>query len=278
MSEQTTGPVRITREEFQLITELLRTRTGIRLVPGKEALVMGRLDRRIRHFGLTSYSEYIRRLRMPAHREELRNAIDLLTTNETSFFREEQHFEFLRDVILPARQANRKFRLWSAASSSGEEAYTSAMVIAEAMCDEAWEVFGTDISSRVIRRARRGVYSLDAANRIPRPLLMKYCLKGRDEYDGMMAISRELRSRVSFTRANLMGDLRELGTFDVIMLRNVMIYFEAETRARLVGSLQDMLRPGGYLIVGHSETLSGIPSRLRVATPSIYQLPEDSHV
>ena len=232
---------------------------------------MGRLDKRLRQLELASYGEYIRLLRLPAHEDEFRLAVDLLTTNETYFFREERHFEFLRSAVLPAHRVDRPFRLWSAASSSGEEAYSAAMVLAEGLGDTPWEVVGSDISSRVVRTAQRGVYPIESAERIPKPLLRKYCRKGRNSYDGMMAISQELRSSVTFVCANLMEDLNRLGTFDVILLRNVMIYFEAETRAGLIQRLQEMLRPGGYLIIGLSETLNGISSRLSLVNASIYQ-------
>ncbi len=266
-------PSGITSDEFLAIGELLYRRTGIRLVPGKEALVMGRLDRRLRQLGMASYSEYLRFLRQPGHQDEVGRAIDLLTTNETYFFREEQHFDFLARVVAPAYRANRQFRLWSAASSSGEEAYTAAMVLAGALPDTAWEVVGSDVSSRMVQRAQRGIYPLAAAERIPAALLRKYCRKGRDEYDGMMAVASQLRAKVSFVHANLMDDLRRLGMFDVILLRNVMIYFDVEGRAALVPRLLEMLHPGGYLIVGLSETLNGISSRLRLVEPSVYQLP-----
>lgn len=266
-----TAPPAITREEFRDISDLLRAQTGIWLAPGKESLVMGRLARRVRQLGMETYGEYIRRLRLPDSQDELRRAIDLLTTNETYFFRERQHFDFLSRTVLPNYQG-RPFRLWSAASSSGEEAYTAAMTIADAIPDGAWEVLGTDVSSRVVQAAQQGIYPIVASEKIPAPLLRKYCRKGRDEYEGLMAISPDLRTRVTFLRANLLDDLRPLGMFDVILLRNVMIYFEPETRAALIGRIQDMLVPGGYLLVSHSETLSGMPSRLRVVRPSIYQL------
>jgi chemotaxis protein methyltransferase CheR len=146
------------------------------------------------------------------------------------------------------------------------------MTVADVIPDGVWEVVGTDVSSRVVRLAQRGVYPIAASEKIPTRLLRKYCRKGRDEYEGLMAISPELRARVVFLRANLLDDLRSLGKFDVILLRNVMIYFEAETRADLVGRIQNMLTPGGYLMVSHSETLAGVPSRLGLVRPSIYQL------
>lgn len=262
----------ITRDEFQGVSSFLYENTGIRLVPGKEALVMGRLDKRLRQLETRTYGEYLDMLREPGNEDEARRAIDLLTTNETYFFRERRHFDFISEVVVPEFRENRPLRVWSAASSTGEEAYTVAMVLAESMPDGQWQVMGTDVSSRVVESAQRGIYPIAAAERIPRPLLRRYCLKGRDEYAGMMAVSPGLRSSVTFMHANLMSDLRELGNFDVILLRNVMIYFEQSTRVGLVSRLREMLNPGGYLMVGLSETLNGMSHRLRSAEPSIYRL------
>jgi chemotaxis protein methyltransferase CheR len=261
-------------QEFAYITGVLQRETGIRLPPGKEALVAGRLDKRLRHLGISDYPEYVRYLRtQPAANPELVQLINLLTTNETFFFRERQHFDFLRDVVVPERDRGRPMRLWSAASSTGEEAYTAAMVLSEALPDANWEIAGTDISSRVVEGARLGIYPINAADKIPPPLLRKYCMRGRDEYDGTLAMNRRLRARVNFHHANLMGDLGHLGRFDVIMLRNVMIYFDPATKRDLVLRLSEMLHPGGYLMVGRSESLNGIPSRLRMIEPSIYRTP-----
>jgi chemotaxis protein methyltransferase CheR len=270
MTATMTGPRHITRDEFAHLSGLLHQRTGIVLTPGKETLVMGRLDKRLRELGLGTYGEYLRLLHPPG--DELRFAIDALTTNETYFFREPQHFEFLRDVVVPANRGSRPLRVWSAAGSTGEEAYTIAMVLADTMPGRPWEVVATDISTKVLRTARQGVYPLSAAERIPEQMLRRHCRKGRDEYEGLMAVARELRGRVTFIRANLLDRLGELGRFDVIMLRNVMIYFDTETKVALVKRLTEMLRPGGYLIVSHSESLHGIaPADLRMTRPSIYQ-------
>ncbi|MGI5240880.1 CheR family methyltransferase [Dactylosporangium sp. CA-139066] len=269
------APPEITRDDFAAISALLHQRTGIRLVPGKETLVMGRLSRRLRQLGIGGYDEYVRLLHHPDG-HELGQAIDLLTTNETSFFREPQHFDYLRDTVVPRHPGGRLFRLWSAASSSGEEAYTAAMVLLERPPQGGFEIYGTDVSTRIVAGARRGLYPLEASARIPPELLRKYWLKGRDEYAGLMAAGSTLRERVTFLHANLLDDLGDLGRFDVILLRNVMIYFDQPTKAALVQRLQNMLHPEGHLIVSLSETLNGIPSHLRMVRPSIYRLPAGS--
>jgi chemotaxis protein methyltransferase CheR len=266
----------ISRADFQYITGVLHEHTGIRLAQGKEALVASRLDKRIRALGLSGYSEYVTLLRERTGEAELRQMIDVLTTNETFFFREEQHFEFLRRTVLPDRPTGRTFRLWSAASSTGEEAYTAAMVLADTLPPGTWEIVGTDISTRVVEGARSALYPIAAAERIPRQLLRRFCLKGRDEYEGLMTIARELRAKVQFHCFNLQEDFHHLGRFDVIMLRNVMIYFDADTKCSLIGRLQGMLHAGGHLIIGSSESLNAIPSRLRMVQPSIYTLDGES--
>lgn len=257
-------------DEFEWIRRFLHQQSGIALNDSKRALVTGRLEKRLRHHQLNSYGDYFRLLRQPDHEAEAALVVDLLTTNETFFFREPKHFDFLCEQLFVRHPRHRPLRCWSAASSSGEEAYTLAMLLAEHGPGE-WEVVGTDISSRVIEKAQLGLYPLAAADKIPLPLLKKYCLKGRDEYDGLLRIQDMLRRRVSFLRANLLQALPELGLFDVILLRNVMIYFDMPTKQLLLDKLQPLLRPGGYLIVSHSETLNGITTLLKPVQPSIYR-------
>jgi chemotaxis protein methyltransferase CheR len=235
----------------------------------KKALVSGRLAKRVKHYGMASYAQYFEML-SSARNGEMQTAVDLLTTNETFFFREPKHFDFLRDTVLPAWRGGPR-RVWSAASSSGEEAYTLAMVLAEHAPTADWEVVGTDISTRVVEKARAGHYPISRADKIPRQYLTKYCLKGVGSQEGTFVIDRALRDRVSFRHANLKEDLGALGAFDVIFLRNVMIYFDLPTKRRVLERLIPMLKPGGYFMIGHSESLNGITDRLQVVHPSIYR-------
>jgi chemotaxis protein methyltransferase CheR len=262
--------------EFQWIARYLHSQTGILLNEGKQALVMGRLEKRLRHHGLKSYSDYFKLLGTPGHDIETTLATDLLTTNETYFFREHKHFDFLRQQVIPNHPRGRPLRIWSAASSSGEEAYTIALTLAEYCGDKPWEVMGTDISTRVLETARRGLYPMSAAEKIAPALLKKYCLKGKDEYEGYFLVGKALRSRVQFQYANLMESLPNLGQFDVIFLRNVMIYFDMPTKQKLVAKALELLKPGGYFMISHSETLNGINADLKAVQPSVYQLPERS--
>jgi len=259
------------QHEFNWIKDYLYKHAGIVLNDSKQALVSGRLDKRIRHYGLSSYGDYFRLFNKPGFERETLMAIDLLTTNETYFFRESGHFDFLKDHFFPQHPANRPLRFWSAASSSGEEAYTLAMLAAEFAKTAQWEIIGTDISTRVLEKARRGLYPMNAVEKIPAPLLKKYCLKGSDEYHGFFMVASALRSRVKFMYANLIDKLPELGSFDVIFLRNVMIYFDIETKQRLIENIQQYLRPDGYFIISHSESLNGMESDLKMVSPSIYR-------
>jgi chemotaxis protein methyltransferase CheR len=260
------------KHEFLWIKEYLYKQVGIVLNDSKQALVSGRLDKRLRHHGFSSYSEYFRLFDKPGFEQETSMALDLLTTNETYFFRESKHFDFLTEHFFPRHLAGRPMRFWSAASSSGEEAYTLAMLAAEFSKTRQWEILGTDISHRVLEKARNGLYPLNAAEKIPAPFLKKYCLKGSGEYDGFLLIDSALRSRVNFMHVNLNDTLPDLGLFDVIFLRNVMIYFDIPTKQRLVDRIQRYLRPGGYFVISHSESLNGMKAdALQLVSPSIYR-------
>ncbi|MFA7087240.1 MAG: protein-glutamate O-methyltransferase CheR [Aliarcobacter sp.] len=263
----------ISDQEFLQFQRLLRELAGISLAPVKKALVCGRLGRRLKHYRMGSYGEYFRYLTSAEGRGELQTAIDLLTTNETYFFREPRHFEFLRDQVLPARRPGTPFRVWSAACSSGEEPYSIAMVLADRLGGAPWEVLGSDLSTRVLEKARSGQYPMERARTIPEDYLKRFCLKGIGTQAGTFLIDRTLRNRVRFQQINLNASLPRLGEFDVIFLRNVMIYFDIATKRQVVGRLLPFLKPGGYFLVGHSESLNGITEELAVMSPSIYRKP-----
>lgn len=266
----------LNQSEFEWICTFLRRATGIELKDGKQTLVMGRLERRLRRHELTTYTEYFQLIGGSEAAGETQVAIDLLTTNETYFFREPQHFDRLPSLLPPPEETRgRPLRVWSAASSSGEEAYTIALVLADCAADRSWEVVGTDISSRVLETARRCLYPIDAVERIPEASRRAHCLKGRGDLDGMFTLRAPLRERVSFSQANLMKPLPDLGLFDVVFLRNVMIYFSQETKTDLLRRIELVLRPGGHLLIGHAESLHGLNSRLSVVVPSVYQKPVD---
>jgi len=264
----------ITDQEFALFQRLIYKIAGISLSDAKKVLLVGRLTRRLKLHGLETFTQYYRMLADGENAEELQAMVDLLTTNETYFFREPQHFDFLRDEILRRRRGTAPFRVWSAASSSGEEAYSLAMALAEQLPDNSWEVVGSDISTQVLAKAATGHYPLARTDGIPPAWMKKYCLKGVRSHAGTLLIVPELRKRTHFYQINLTQPVTaDIGEFDVIFLRNVMIYFDPETKRKVVHNLLPRLRPGGYFIIGHSETLNGITDRLQAIRPTIYQKP-----
>ena len=259
--------------EFKQFKAWIYEVAGISLSDHKKALVMGRLAPRIRHYKFESYGEYFSLLNSGKHPSELQIAVDLLTTNETYFFREPKHFDFLREHILREHKPGRQMRIWSAASSTGEEPYSIAMTLAAALGDAPWEIMASDLSSRVLERARSGHYSMERAKNIPRPFLTKYCLKGIDSQDGTFLIGPNLKNRIHFSQINLNNKLPNIGEFDVIFIRNVMIYFDVTTKRQVIERMLPHLRRGGYLIVGHSESLNGVSDKLKIISPSIYIKP-----
>jgi chemotaxis protein methyltransferase CheR len=257
--------------EFAQFRDMIFRIAGISLADSKKPLVAGRLNRRLRHYGLSSYGAYFDLLGQK--QDELQTAVDLLTTNETHFFREPRHFDFLRQRVLPRHDRSRPLRIWSAASSSGQEAYSLAMLLTDELGEAPWEVFGSDISTRVLAQARAGQYDLGQAHEIPKAYLQAYCLKGIGSQDGTFMIDPVLKKRVSFRQINLNERLPDVGMFDVIFLRNVLIYFQPETKRAVVARLLDKLRPGGCFVVGHSESLNGIASGVHAEAASVYRKP-----
>lgn len=267
--------VSITDAEFARFRQLIYQMAGIRLSETKHSLVSGRLTKRLRHYGMATFSDYLKLVTASNENGELQVMVDLLTTNETYFFREQAHFDFLSDTILPAIPSSAALEIWSAACSSGEEVYTLCMLLAKQRgMNSQWRVTGTDISTQVLATARTGQYSLARTRGLPEAYLKQWCLKGVRSAAGMFQIAPELLARTRFMQLNLNTTLPDIGRFDVIFLRNVMIYFDLETKRQVVERVVSKLRPGGYLIVGHSESLNGFAGRLRLVRPTIYQLPE----
>ena len=232
-------------KEFGLLRDWVYAKAGIAMSDAKKQLVMGRLQKRVLHHGLQSYTDYHRMISSGQARDETQIALDLLTTNETYFFREPKHFDFLRTRVLPERRAGSSFRVWSAACSSGEEPWSIAMSLAEKLHDGTWEIVASDLSTRVLASAEAGHYAMERAEHIPRALLTKYCLRGVGSQDGTFRIGAELRRRVSFRQVNLIEKLPHVGMFDLIFLRNVLIYFDAPTKPAVVRQWCEHLLPGG---------------------------------
>jgi len=261
----------ISDKEFGQFQRFIFEAAGITLSAAKKALVCGRLSKRLQQRQLQSYGDYFRLLSSGDDSREVQIAIDLLTTNETYFFREPKHFDALRQQALLTRGNGRPFRIWSAASSSGEEAYSMAMVLADCLPDDAWEVIASDLSSRVLDQARTGHYPESRTTHIPRDYLRRFCLKGNGPHEGTVLVDRKLRARVQFLQVNLNETLPKLAQFDMIFLRNVMIYFNQDTKRQVVERILALLKPGGIFIIGHSESLHDISTAVQQVSPSIYR-------
>ncbi|MEK6748626.1 MAG: CheR family methyltransferase [Pseudomonadota bacterium] len=263
--------IALTAAEFKFISELLEHLAGIHLSSAKSTLVVGRLSKRLRHFGYRNFKTYFEFIADPANKAELNIAIDLLTTNETSFFREPKHFELLK-TLAAAHPKGKMFRVWSAASSSGQEAYTIALVLAQALGDTApWEIVASDLSERILAKARDALYPLEQAHQIPQELLKKYALKERGDQAKFFTFEPVLKNRITIKQINLTQKLPDIGFFDVIFLRNILIYFQMDVKKLVVENVATLLHPEGLLLIGHSESLHGVTDNLESVKPTVYK-------
>lgn len=262
-------------QEFALFQQFFYRQIGIHLSNEKKALVIGRLTRRIQVLGLPSFMAYYKLINAPEQAQERQHAIDLITTNETFFFRESGQFDFLRDKVLRSFPANRPFRLWCAASSTGEEPYSLAMTIDACRGAAPWTLLATDISSRVLATAQRGLYQMVRTDGIPPTFLKRYCRKGNGEYANHLLVDKALRERVEFRQLNLMQIPKNLGTFDAVFIRNVIIYFDAPTKRAVLEEVVSHLAPGGLLFLGHSESLHGHALNIESLGHAIYRKTSD---
>jgi chemotaxis protein methyltransferase CheR len=265
--------------EYNYISNLMHDVTGVFLDKHKIPMIQVRLARRIADLKLDGFRSYISYLR--SHEEEKEHLINSLTTHKTDFFREPEHFEYLTKVVLPYIVQNdhqKKLRVWSAASSSGEEAYTLAIVLKE-FFDSApeisgwdYKILGTDIDTSVVAKASNGVYSSEVVRTIRPDLVQKYFQRGTGKNSGLYKVSPEISQIVKFRTHNLLEDLSDFGDlrFHVTFLRNVLIYFKDETREIVIKRMWQSLKPHGYLFVGHSEPLQGIDHQFKNVKASIY--------
>jgi chemotaxis protein methyltransferase CheR len=263
--------------EFEFIRHVIGENAGIVLGPNKRQLVQGRLARRLRELHLPSYEAYCDHIRNSGP-EELVGLINAITTNVTSFFRENHHFEALSSYMLPeAMQRNRqsrRIRIWSAGCSSGEEPYCIAMVAREVLpASQKWDlkILATDIDSEMVATAQRGIYPLDRLASVSQERLRRHFRKGSGEHEGAAKVQPEVAQLISFRTLNLMHTWPMSGPFDIIFCRNVMIYFDQATRERLVNRFSDILATEGYLCLGHSESIHGTGGPLRLVGKTIYR-------
>ncbi len=265
--------------EFTYISNLMHEVSGVFLDTHKIPMIQVRLAKRIADLKLEGFRAYISYLR--AHPEEREYLINSLTTHKTDFFRESEHFDYLKDVLLPkivSTERSKKLRVWSAACSSGEEVYTLGIVLSEFFQSQpdlaGWDykILGTDIDTSVVARASEGVYSSDVVHVIRPDLLHKYFQRGTGKNAGFYKVGKDLRDVVKFRTHNLLEDLSDFGDlrFDVTFLRNVLIYFKDETRETVIRRMWESLKPHGHLFVGHSEPLQGIDHQFRNVKASVY--------
>ena len=255
---------------FDVVAKAFHEVSGIKLTAAKRQLVIGRLQKLANERGSSSLDDYVEAVIVKGDRDEMVKVVDRLTTNETYFFREPAHFEFLSQLLDGPKRSSAPFRIWSAASSSGEEAYSIAMLLADKIGRQGWEIIGTDLSTAMVDAARKGLYPLERARDTRPDYLKRFCLKGSGPYDGQLLVHKDLRANVHFLQANLMRPLPELGEFDVVFLRNVLIYFDSQAKQDIVRRVTPFIRPGGYLFTGHSESLSSLDTGLRPIRPAIY--------
>ncbi len=260
----------------RFIADLIYERCRIRLHDGKDALIKARLGKRMRKHGFAELADYCEFLRTQPDDEEMTCVVDALTTNFTNFLREPDHFTFLVDQVLPSivPPGRKKFDIWCAASSSGEEPYSIALYLAERYPPASgwdWRITASDISTRVLDQARLGVYPAERLHSIPRDWVRKYFQKGVGKWEGRCRIKPEIAERISFCRINLIEAYTHTQPFEIIFCRNVLIYFDRPTQEQLVRRLSENLVPNGYLLIGHSESLNGMNLPLRCLRPSVYQ-------
>jgi chemotaxis protein methyltransferase CheR len=265
-------PLVLTPGEFAAISALARSEFGLELGQGKEQLVASRLGKLMRHRGFTAFRDFYRHLQSDRTGEALVDLIDALATNHTSFFRETAHFDFLVKRVFAEWNRRVPLRIWSAASSTGEEPYSIAITAREHLGpSNPPHILATDISSRALETARQGIYRSD---RFQDPLpawLRKHLLSGESRWQGWYRMRPEIVRMLEFRRVNLIEPLPALGRFAVIFCRNVMIYFGRATQEMVVNRLTECMEPGGYLFVGHSESLTGMPHGLQQVQPAVYR-------
>ncbi|MFP4501511.1 MAG: CheR family methyltransferase [Candidatus Hydrogenedentota bacterium] len=260
---------------FEEYRALIYQKSGIALASGKEALVSSRVAKRMRQLLMDDHRAYLRYLKEDTTGEEIIHLLDAISTNVTSFYRESAHFEILASLLAEwHREGQRRFRIWCAAASSGEEPYTIAMTLLEALGGNGVDmrILATDISTRALASAMEGVYGEERVKAIPKPLLSRYFDKGGARDAISYSARQPLRNLLLFRRLNLSEPPFPMrGPLDVVFCRNVMIYFDNRVRGRLLDEAYRLLKPGGYLFVGHAESLTGMVSSFKLVRPSVYR-------
>ena len=261
--------------EFEDFRKLIHESIGISLSLQKKQLLMTRLYRRMHQLGINSYGEYWAHVLNDETGSEMVLLLNAVSTNKTDFFRENDHFTFLKNEVYPQLQKQQTIRIWSCACSSGEEAYTIAMTLLDAfdgvLGGRDAKILATDISTRMLDQAEQGRYSVNQWPLIPEVLRNRYCQILPETNGEMFQVSSQLKELIRFRRLNLIQEYPLRTQFDFIMCRNVMIYFDRDNQEKLIERLSSYIKPGGYLFVGHSESLIGLQNSLKYVQSSIYQ-------
>ena len=261
------------QQVFEAFSKIVYEKSGIVLNAGKEALVAVRVGKRMRELGLTDHREYLALVNNDRTGDEVAKLLDHISTNVTSFFREIAHFDFMRARLREWRaEGQRRFRFWSAASSTGEEPYSMAMVVAEELGPGLdARILATDISQRVLEKCKEGVYDAQKTSPVPVDLRQRYFSIRGTGARAVYQVTKELQSLVVFKRLNLSEPPFPMkGPLDIVFCRNVMIYFDRDVRTRLVNEIYRLLRPGGFLFVGHTESLNGLATPFTSVCPAVY--------
>ncbi|MCF7802824.1 MAG: protein-glutamate O-methyltransferase [Candidatus Marinimicrobia bacterium] len=274
--------VTLSDKEFQKIRDLVYEKAGINLHEGKKTLVQARLGKIIRRDKLAGFNEYYRRIIHDRTGNKLVELLDTISTNHTYFFREEDHLQWLNRTILPEIteldkiREEKEMRVWSAGCSTGEEPYTLALhILDNCQFPEKYrlKILATDLSTKVIRIAEQGVYPEEKVRTVPRAVLLKYFSKGKGKSAGYYRVQEHIRQLITFRKLNLLDTFPFRKQFALVFCRNVMIYFDRQVQERVVQKMFDVLMPGGYFVVGHSESLSGVTHDFSYIAPTIYKKP-----
>jgi chemotaxis protein methyltransferase CheR len=269
---------KLSKRDFDRLSDFIFSNYGIKMPPAKHIMLQSRLQKRLRALDITNFDEYVNYVFSKKGIDEIVHMIDVVSTNKTDFFREPQHFDFLRDTVLNEAynySKQRFFKLWSAGCSSGEEVYTLAMVLSEFNLKNHgidFSILGTDISTQVLQKAITAIYSLEKVNVIPLDIKKKYLLKSKNKDEHNVRIIPELRSKTSFQRVNFMDNVYTVNeNYDIIFCRNVLIYFDRQTQEKVINRLSLHLKPGGYFFLGHSESVTGLDVPLKQIKPTIFR-------
>lgn len=278
--------IKLNEKHFRQLSAFIEGEVGIKMPPAKRIMLESRLQKRLRALQIDSFDDYVEHV-FNVDNAEIIHMIDVVTTNKTDFFREPDHFVYLREELLPRHVeedgwgVNGAFKVWSAASSTGEEAYTIAIVLSEYARQENtrfdFRILGTDISTAVLETARKAIYPINRIDPVAEEFRRRYFMRSKNREEELVRVKRAIREKAQFHRMNLMAPRFPIrDRFHVIFCRNVIIYFDRERQEQLLRKLYNYLVPGGYLFLGHSETLAGIDLPVQSVAPTVYRRVEEA--